>query len=49
MQMNKLIDAELKRLLPRAETVVIRAATHEMRAERPDVCRARVASFFAKH
>jgi pimeloyl-ACP methyl ester carboxylesterase len=49
MQMNKQIDAELERLLPRAETVVIRGATHEMWAEQPDACRARVASFFAKH
>jgi hypothetical protein len=29
--------------------VVIRGATHEMWAEQPDVCRARVASFLAKH
>lgn len=49
MQMNKRIDAELERLLPRAETAVIRGATHEMWAEQPDLCRARVASFFAKH
>jgi pimeloyl-ACP methyl ester carboxylesterase len=49
MQINKLIDAELHRLLPKAETAVIRGATHEMWAEQPDVCRARVASFFAKH
>ena len=45
MQMNKLIDTELHRLLPKAENVVIRGATHEMWAEQPDVCRARVASF----
>ena len=32
-----------------AETVIIRGATHEMWAEQPDVCRARVVSFFAKH
>jgi Predicted hydrolases or acyltransferases (alpha/beta hydrolase superfamily) len=49
MQMNKRINAELERLLPKAETVVIRDATHEMWAEQPDACRARVASFFAKH
>jgi pimeloyl-ACP methyl ester carboxylesterase len=49
MPMNKRIDEELKRLLPNAETVVIRDATHEMWAERPDECRARVAAFFAKH
>jgi len=49
MQMNKLINAELERLLPKAETVVIRGATHEMWAEQPDACRARVASFFAKY
>jgi non-heme chloroperoxidase len=49
MQMNKRIDAELERLLPKAETVVIRGATHEMWAEQPDACRARVATFFAKH
>jgi pimeloyl-ACP methyl ester carboxylesterase len=49
MQINKQIDAELHRLLPKAETVVIRGATHEMWAEQPDVCRARVASFLAKH
>ena len=48
MQMNKLIDAELERLLPKAETVVIQGATHEMWAEQPDACRARVAAFFAK-
>ena len=48
MQMNKLIDAELERLLPRADTAVIRGATHEMWAERPDACRSRAASF-AKH
>ena len=47
--MNKLIDAELERLLPKAETVVIKGATHEMWAEQPDACRARVAAFFAKH
>jgi pimeloyl-ACP methyl ester carboxylesterase len=49
MQLNKLINAELHRLLPNAETVVIQGATHEMWAEKPDVCRARVASFIAKH
>ncbi|HEY2801970.1 MAG TPA: alpha/beta hydrolase [Chthoniobacterales bacterium] len=49
MKMNKKIDAELKRLLPKAETVVIPGATHEMWAEQPDVCRARVAAFLAKH
>ena len=49
MRMNKRIDAELERLLPKAETAVIRGATHEMWAEQPDACRARVASFFAKH
>lgn len=48
MPINKRIDEELKRLLPNAETVVIRDATHEMWAERPDECRARVAAFFAK-
>jgi pimeloyl-ACP methyl ester carboxylesterase len=49
MQINKQIDAELKRLLPKAETAVIGGATHEMWAEQPDVCRARVISFLAKH
>jgi pimeloyl-ACP methyl ester carboxylesterase len=49
MQLNKLINAELQRLLPKAETVMIRGATHEMWAEKPDVCRARVVSFIAKH
>ena len=49
MTMNKRIDAELEKLLPGAETAVIRGATHEMWAEQPDACRARVASFFAKH
>ena len=49
MQINKQIDTELKKLLPKAETVVIRGATHEMWAEQPDVCRARVATFLAKH
>ena len=49
MQMNKQIDAELQRLLPKAETAVIRGATHEMWAEQPDVCRARLVSFLAKH
>jgi non-heme chloroperoxidase len=49
MEMNKLIDAELERLLPRAETAVIRNATHEMWAEQPYACRARVASFIASH
>jgi non-heme chloroperoxidase len=49
MQMNKQIDAELERLLPGAETAVIRDATHEMWTEQPDACRARVSSFFAKH
>ena len=49
MKMNKEIEAELQRLLPKAETVVIPGATHEMWAEQPDVCRARVAAFLAKH
>jgi pimeloyl-ACP methyl ester carboxylesterase len=49
MQINKQISAELKRLLPKAESLVIRGATHEMWAEQPDVCRARVAAFIAKH
>jgi non-heme chloroperoxidase len=49
MPINKLIDAELQRLLPKAETAVIRGATHEMWAEQPEVCRARVVSFFGKH
>lgn len=46
---NKRINAEVQRLLPRAKTVVIAGATHEMWAERPDVCRSQVAAFFAKH
>jgi len=49
MQLNKRIEAELEKLLPEAETAVIRGATHEMWAEQPEACRARVASFFAKH
>jgi pimeloyl-ACP methyl ester carboxylesterase len=49
MEVNKRIETELERLLPRAETAVIRDATHEMWAEQSDVCRARVTSFFAKH
>src|SRR4051812_5798289 len=49
MQTNKLINAELERLLPKAETVVIQGATHEMWAEQPEACRARVAAFLAKH
>ena len=49
MQMNKLIDAELEKLLPKVETVVIQGATHEMWAEQPDACRARVTAFFSKH
>jgi pimeloyl-ACP methyl ester carboxylesterase len=49
MLINKRIGAELVRLLPKAETVIIRDATHEMWAEQPDVCRARVTLFFAKH
>jgi non-heme chloroperoxidase len=49
MRMNKRINAELERLLPKAEVVVIRGATHEMWAEQPDVCRAIVASFLVKH
>jgi pimeloyl-ACP methyl ester carboxylesterase len=47
MQINKQISAELKRLLPKAESVVIRGATHEMWAEQPDLCRERVAAFIA--
>ncbi|HEV7427407.1 MAG TPA: alpha/beta hydrolase [Thermoanaerobaculia bacterium] len=49
MQVNKRIEAELERVLPNAETVVIRGATHEMWAEEPDACRAGVAAFVAKH
>ncbi|MGH9423601.1 MAG: alpha/beta fold hydrolase [Thermoanaerobaculia bacterium] len=49
MQINKKIDAELRRLLPKAAVVVIPGATHEMWAEQPDLCRARVTSFLAKH
>jgi pimeloyl-ACP methyl ester carboxylesterase len=49
MQINKLINAELHRLLPKAETVMVPGATHEMWAEQPEVCRARVASFLAEH
>jgi non-heme chloroperoxidase len=49
MQLNKRIEAELEKVLPKAETAVIRGATHEMWAEQPEACRARVASFFAKH
>lgn len=49
MRMNKRINVELERLLPKAEVVVIRGATHEMWAEQPDVCRALVESFLAKH
>jgi len=49
MQMNQRIDARLHRLLPKAETVVIPGATHEMWAEQPAACRARVASFLADH
>jgi hypothetical protein len=49
MQVNKRIETELERVLPKAETVVIRGATHEMWAEQPDACRERVAAFFSKH
>jgi pimeloyl-ACP methyl ester carboxylesterase len=49
VQVNKRIEIELERVLPKAETVVIGGATHEMWAEQPDACRARVAAFFAKH
>jgi pimeloyl-ACP methyl ester carboxylesterase len=49
MQINKTINAELKRLLPNAETAIIRDATHEMWTEQPDKSRAQVAIFFAKH
>jgi pimeloyl-ACP methyl ester carboxylesterase len=46
---NQRIDAELQRLLPEAETLVIPDATHEMWAEQPDLCRSRVSAFIAKH
>jgi non-heme chloroperoxidase len=49
MLVNKRIETELERLLPNAETALIRDATHEMWAEQSDACRARVTSFFAKH
>ena len=42
-------NAELTQLLPKAESVVIQDATHEMWAEQPDTCRARAVAFFAKH
>jgi pimeloyl-ACP methyl ester carboxylesterase len=47
--MNQRIDAELQRLLPKAEILVIPNATHEMWAEQPDLCRTRVSAFIAKH
>ena len=46
---NQRIDAELQRLLPKAEVLVIPNATHEMWAEQPDLCRAQVSAFIAKH
>jgi non-heme chloroperoxidase len=49
MQINKRIEAELERLLPDAEVAAIPNATHEMWAEQPDACRARVAAFVGKH
>jgi pimeloyl-ACP methyl ester carboxylesterase len=47
--MNQRIDAELQRVLPNAEIVVIPNATHEMWAEEPELCRARLSAFIAKH
>jgi non-heme chloroperoxidase len=49
LPMNKLIDAELRRLLPQAEVAIIPGATHEMWAERPDECRAGAVAFFERH
>jgi non-heme chloroperoxidase len=49
LAMLKQIDGELRRLLPSADVAVIAGASHEMWAERPDECRARVMAFFAKH
>lgn len=49
LAMLKQIDGELRRLLPSADVAVIPHASHEMWAERPDDCRARVMAFFAKH
>jgi len=47
--MNQRIDAELQRLLPKADAVVIPGATHEMWSEQPDLCRSQVSAFIAKH
>jgi non-heme chloroperoxidase len=49
LPMLALIDQELERLLPRAERVILPAATHEMWNEFPDQCRAAALAFFAKH
>jgi len=49
LRMNQLIDSELERVLPNAQTLVIPNATHEMWAEQPDLCRAEVLAFIGKH
>ena len=47
--LHALVDAELERLLPNCERVVIPDATHDLWADQPDRCRAATLAFLARH
>jgi pimeloyl-ACP methyl ester carboxylesterase len=48
-EIGKLIDAELERLLPNEERVVVPDATHETCNENPQFCAEVIRAFLAKH
>ncbi|HEU4698572.1 MAG TPA: alpha/beta hydrolase [Gemmatimonadales bacterium] len=49
VETHRLVDAELARLLPHAEHVVIPAATHDMWLDAPLICRAATLDFLQRH
>ena len=49
LELSKVIDPQLERLLPHGERVIIANATHEMWSEYPEQCREAALAFLARH
>ncbi len=49
LELSKVIDPQLERLLPHGERVIIANATHEMWSEYPEKCRDAALAFLARH
>jgi pimeloyl-ACP methyl ester carboxylesterase len=48
-RLNKLVNAELERLLPQAQRVTIPDTTHEMWSEQPEACSEAVLQFLQEN